>query len=367
MYGRRGWVAHHNTTIWRDAQPVDNAAVASFWPMAAGWLCQHLFEHYAFTGDRDFLRAAYPVMQGACEFYLDWLVENGRGQLVTPVSTSPENTFAYTDTNGRKSRAAVSAGGTMDLAIVRDLFGNAIRASEILETDAGFRAQLETALGKLLPFQVGARGQLQEWQEDFAEAEPAHRHVSHLFALHPGAQITPRGTPTLAAAARRTLELRGDGGTGWSKAWKVNFWARLENGDHAYQMLSELIAKSTLPNLFDTHPPFQIDGNFGGTAGIAEMLLQSHEGNAERGMRNAEWVLRLLPALPKAWPAGSVKGLCARGGFEVDIAWKDGKLAEATIRSKRGGPCQVRCRDKVAGFSIQAGGQVRLDPNLRAE
>ena len=331
MYGRRGWVAHHNTTIWRDAQPVDGGAVASYWCMAGGWLSQHLWEHYQFTGDREFLRQSYPILKGACEFYLDWLVPNAQGQLVTPVSTSPENTFIYTDDSGKKARGTVSSGGTMDLGIIRDVFGNTLRAAELLQTDDAFRATLRTTLGKMLPYQVGANGRLQEWQEDFADAEPAHRHVSHLFALHPSAQITPRGTPELAAAAKRTLELRGDGGTGWSKAWKVNFWARLEDGDHAYKMLSELLSKSTMPNLFDTHPPFQIDGNFGGTSGICEMLLQSHAGE-----------IHLLPALPKAWPRGSVKGLRARGGCTVDITWQDGKVTAYRIAAQQSGPVPIR-------------------------
>jgi alpha-L-fucosidase 2 len=331
VYGRRGWVAHHNTTLWRDAQPVDGGAGASYWPMAGPWLCQHLFEHYQFTGDREFLREVYPVMKGAAEFMVDWLVDNGQGRLVTPVSTSPENAFVYVDASGKKQRAALSAGCTADLALIRDLLGNTMRAGEILKQDAEFGTALRAALAKLLPYQIGAQGRLQEWQEDFADAEPAHRHISHLIALHPGAQITLRGTPELAAAAQRTLELRGDGGTGWSKAWKVNFWARLEQGDHAFKMLSELITISTMPNLLDTHPPFQIDGNFGGCAGIAEMLLQSHAGE-----------IALLPALPKAWPTGSVKGLKARGGFTVNIDWRDGKVTHYRILSPQ--PSEVKIR-----------------------
>ncbi|MEI7730310.1 MAG: glycoside hydrolase N-terminal domain-containing protein [Verrucomicrobiota bacterium] len=343
MYGRRGWVAHHNTTIWRDAQPVDNAAQVSFWPMGSGWLCQHLFEHYRFTGDRGFLeKEAYPVMKDACLFYLDWLVDNGKGQLVTPVSTSPENTFSYTNATGAKVRASVSSGGTMDMGIIRDVFGNTLRAAEILDLDAEFRATLKTTLGKLLPYQIGERGQLQEWQEDFAESDVHHRHVSHLFALHPSAQITPRGTPQLAAAARKTLELRGDGGTGWSKAWKINFWARLEDGDHAQKMLHELLTQSTHPNLLDVCPPFQIDGNFGGTAGIAEVLLQSHEVE-----QNEAPILSLLPALPVAWPSGSVKGLRARGGFVVDIAWQEGKVTAYRIAAKEPSEVKVRVNGQV--------------------
>ena len=352
MYGRRGWVAHHNTTLWRDAQPVDNTAQCSYWPMGGGWLCQHLFEHYRFSGDRGFLaKEAYPLMKDACLFYLDWLADNGKGQLVTPVSTSPENSFLYTDAAGKKARSSVSAGGTMDMGIIRDLFGNTLRAAEILDTDAEFRATLKSTLGKMLPFQVGARGQLQEWQEDFAESDPHHRHVSHLFALYPSGQITLRGTPQLAAAAKTTLELRGDGGTGWSKAWKINFWARLEDGDHAEKMLQELLTRSTQSNLLDVCPPFQIDGNFGGTAGVAEMLLQSHEEEKEDAVGMARpgpsFVLALLPALPATWPGGSVSGLRARGGFDVDIAWQDGKVASYRIAAKEPRRVKVRVNGKV--------------------
>jgi alpha-L-fucosidase 2 len=349
MYGRRGWVAHHNTTIWADAQPVDNVAQVAFWPMAGGWLCQHLFEHYRFTGDESFLRdRAYPVMKGACQFYLDWLVENGKGQLVTPVASSPENLFAYTDADGKEETASISSGSSMDMEIIRDLFTNTLQSVEILKTDADLQKTLKNSLAKLFPPQIGARGQLQEWDEDFAETEPEHRHVSHLFSLFPSDLVSPRGTPALAAAAKKTLELRGDGGTGWSMAWKINFWARLEDGDHALKMVNHLLTDSTLSNMLDTCPPFQIDGNFGGTSGIAEMLLQSYEPvPADTAQGTSPYIISLLPALPSAWPNGSVKGLRARGGFEVDVDWKNGKVADYRISAKEPRPVMIRINGRL--------------------
>jgi len=372
VYGCRGWVAHHNTDLWGIAGAVGgdghgNPKWAN-WPMGAAWLCQHLWEHYRFTGDREFLRSrAFPRLRDAACFLLDWLVPMERGGmtwLVTAPSTSPENTWRAAD----GQPFGVSIGTTMDIAIIRELFTSCREAIRVLQCDEELGNRLGEALASLPPMRVGRHGQLQEWLDDLDDPADHHRHVSHLFGLHPGSQIT-RESPALMAAARRTLDLRGDEGTGWSLAWKINFHARLGDGNRAFALIQQLflpvpatqndvtidVSGGLYPNLLDAHPPFQIDGNFGFTAGVAEMLLQSHEMakpeteglKAETGKLNSSVIISLLPALPKAWPSGSVKGLRARGGFVVDIEWRDGKVTSYRIASAEPRDVLVRINGEV--------------------
>jgi alpha-L-fucosidase 2 len=360
MYGAKGWVTHHNTDLWRITGPVDRP-YAGLWPMGGNWLSQHLWDHYMFTGDQQFLKEYYPVLKGACQFYLDVLQEEPTHHwLVVSPSNSPENTYVP------GKRVSIAAGTTMDNQLLFDLFTKTEKAAEILKLDPDFRKTLKTTIGRLAPMQIGKHSQLQEWMHDSDRTDDKHRHVSHLYGLYPSNQISPLRTPELFDAARTSLTYRGDPATGWSMGWKVNFWARFLDGNHAYKLITDQLklvggrtegvsttGGGTYPNLFDAHPPFQIDGNFGCTAGIAEMLLQSHDG-----------AIYLLPALPDNWASGEIKGLVARGGFVVDISWKNKEITHLKIQSKLGGNCRLRISDGIkfnsAKLSVAKGGNTNV-------
>lgn len=354
MYGISGTVAHFTTDPWHFTEPYGQPQWA-MWPMGFAWSAQHLWEHYLFTEDKQYLKDfAYPILKEAAEFCVNWLVENPQTkQLVSGPSISPENRFV----TKKGDTATMVMGPTMDHMIIRDLLSNTISAAKVIDKDAAFTKKLQLVISRLARTKVGRDGRIMEWTEEFAEAEPGHRHISHLFGLYPGREINKQHTPDLLKAARKTIDYRlshGGGHTGWSRAWIINYFARLQDGEAAYENLLALLRKSTLLNLFDNHPPFQIDGNFGATAGITEMLLQSQAGE-----------IQLLPALPKAWQEGYIHGIVARGGFQVDIDWDNGKLKKVSILSKLGNTAKVRYGDKLTTISTEKGNTISLDDNLQ--
>ena len=367
-YDARGWVLHHNFDLWRGTAPI-NASNHGIWQTGGAWLSTHLWEHYLFTGDKEFLRAtAYPLMKGAALFFVDALVKD------------PKTGFLYTGPSNSPEQGGLVMGPTMDREIVGTLFGETIAAAKALNVDADLREQLTAMRKQIAPLAIGKHGQLQEWMEDTDDPTNQHRHVSHLWAVYPGSEITPYGTPDLLQAARQSLIFRGDAATGWSMGWKLNLWARFLDGDHAYKILQNLITPASdvkpskagvFKNLFDGHPPFQIDGNFGATAGIAEMLLQSDDPygtpTSLTAVESGEAsFLHLLPALPSALPTGKVSGLVARGGFEVALEWRDGKLVKATILARQSKPLKVRYAGHEIDIQARAGKTYTLGPDLKA-
>jgi alpha-L-fucosidase 2 len=362
LYGAGGWVVHHLTDAWGFTAPADGPQ--GIWPMGSAWIAQHPWEHYTYTGDKDFLaKRAYPIMKGAARFIMDFLVEAPAGtayagKLVTNPSYSPENSFVLP--NGGHS--VFTYGATMDLEIIHNLLTNCIEACKVLKTDKDFQAECERTLKRLPPIQISKEsGRIMEWAEDYKEVDPHHRHTSHLFGLHPGNQITIVGTPELAEAARKTLTARGDDGTGWGLAWKINMWNRLHDGDHAFKLLSVLLGNKTYPNLFDAHPPFQIDGNFGATAAIAEMFVQS-----QMRTKDGSFESYLLPSLPSLLKSGSVRGIRARGGFIIDLYWENGVLKNAEIVSTLGGKLNLRTDKNNTSFNTQKGQKIKVNGSLKS-
>jgi len=366
FYGvNEGWASAHNSDIWAMTNPVGNFGKEdpswACWPLSGAWLSTHIWEHYIFTQDKKYLKnEGYPIMKGASQFFLGWMITDKNGNLITSPSTSPENKYIAPD----GFIGATMYGGTADLAMIRECFEKTIKASEVLNIDADFRAKLEKALSKFHPYQIGKKGNLQEWYFDWNDEDPKHRHQSHLFGLFPGDHITPLKTPDLAEGAKQSLEIKGDETTGWSKGWRINLWARLWDGNRAYKMYRELLryvdpdgkktdkprrGGGTYPNLFDAHPPFQIDGNFGGVAAVAEMLVQSDENE-----------IRLLPALPDAWETGSIKGICARGGFEIAMNWENKKLQKTIVSSKIGGKTTLIFGDKKQTITLKKGESLEI-------
>ncbi|MCV9927729.1 glycoside hydrolase family 95 protein [Flavobacterium sp. LS1R49] len=367
FYGvNEGWASAHNSDIWAMTNPVGNFGKEdpswACWPLSGAWLSTHIWEHYVFTQDKNYLKnEGYPIMKGASQFFLGWMITDKNGNLITSPSTSPENKYIAPD----GFIGATMYGGTADLAMIRECFDKTIKASKVLDIDTEFRSQLEAALSKFYPYQIGKKGNLQEWYFDWNDEDPKHRHQSQLFGLFPGDHITPEKTPDLAEASKKTLEIKGDETTGWSKGWRINLWARLWDGNRAYKMFRELLryvdpdgkktekprrGGGTYPNLFDAHPPFQIDGNFGGAAAVAEMLVQSNENE-----------IRLLPALPDVWESGTVKGICARGGFGISMEWNNKILKKVTVFSKIGGKTTLICGDKKQNITLKKGQKMEIN------